>query len=74
MAPQKLVGIDVSKDSFTLAILSSEDGCLSTHTLSFSHRDLRKLPFLLNSPCRIAVESSGPYSTLLMGNLRKMGL
>ena len=32
MAPQKLVGIDVSKDSFTLAILSPEDGSFSTHT------------------------------------------
>lgn len=74
MVPQKLVGIDVSKDSFTLAILSPEDGSFSTHTLSFSHKDLRRLPFLLNYPCRIAVESSGPYSTLLMGNLRKMGL
>ena len=74
MAPQKPVGIDVSKDSFTLAILSPEDGSFSTHTLSFSHKDLRRLPLLLNSPCRIAVESGGPYSTLLMGNLRKMGL
>jgi len=73
MVPQKLVGIDVSKDSFTLAILSPQDGSLSTHTLSFRHEDLVRLPSLLSSPCRIAVESSGPYSTLLMGNLSRLG-
>jgi transposase len=73
MALENLVGIDVSKDSFTLAILSPKDGSLSTHTLSFNHKDLRRLPSLLDSPCRIAVESSGPYSSLLLGNLRRLG-
>ena len=49
MASEKLVGIDVSKDSFTLAILSPQDGSLATHTFSFSYEDLLRLPSLLNA-------------------------
>jgi len=68
MLATKFVGIDVSKDSFTIAILSPQDG-----SFSLNSEGMEKFFQLLNPSCHIAIESSGPYSSLLVGNLSQQG-
>ena len=73
MNSQKFIGIDVSKDSFTVAIFFPMENSLSSQTLSLDHQGLRKLTALIHPPSRLALESSGPYSSLLLGILQSQG-
>ena len=75
MSAQKFIGIDVSKDSFTAAIFLPEENSLSIHSFPLNHQGLHNFYNLINSNPSpiIALESSGPYSSLLLGNLQNQG-
>lgn len=68
------LGIDVSKDSFTIAAISPEGKLTAKHSCNLNPQGLSTLRKIINPNTKVAVEASGPYSSLLSAHIQTMGI
>ena len=70
----RTLGIDVGKDSFTIAALSQEGEVISKHSCNLNCGGIESLKNSISPSDKIAVEASGPYSSIITAHIQNMGI
>ena len=73
-ANMKTLGIDVGKDSFSIAVISPEGELVAKLSCNLNSDGIESLRKSICPSDKVAVEASGPYSSIITAHIQNMGI
>jgi len=73
-ASMRTLGIDVGKDSFTIAAISPKGEVIAKLSCNLNSDGIESFKNFISPSDKIAVEASGPYSSIISAHIQNMGI